>query len=253
MLVIPWCLCNAGKGGSHHPGSTAPHPSLRKSCGRPTRGRGQHPHPRYGPGHTTRATAHPTPRAPGETFFCKLTALTKLHKRRPPGSGSPRPTCRGSACTGGRRRRAPPGGGPAALGPHWPRRRAVVPWRLRGKVQDGLRLPLRNPRAGRPARPGRTGRDRAGPGARTRVHLPGGRRAGGVEAVGLRAGGGQWPAGRAGPGSAYRGGWRGGGGGRSEPHLLSLRRHHRRRRAGGRALGQRRQQGRGRGAPGPGG
>lgn len=214
------------------------------------------PHPcRSGPGHTHPATAHPRPPArppaPGGTFFCKLTASTKLYKRRPPGLRSP-PAHLPRARPG--RERAPRGGPPAVLRPcpaGGPRRAGGL---QQGRSGTGSGSAPDDRGAARPGRtgPGRGQAGRAG-GPPASTCRAGRRGRGGGRAGGLRAGGGRTMARGPGRGSAYRGG---GGGGRSEPHLLSLRRHHhhhRRRRAGGRALGRRRRRGRGRGAPGPGG
>ena len=150
------------------------------ACGKPTgthSGRG-HPHPcRSGPGHTP-GDGVSRPPTPGGTFFCKLTASTKLHKRCPPGSGAPGPPAEGSAWTGAGARGPPAVLPPPRGGPRWPG--------LQGKVRDGLRLSSGHPRAGAtrglgaragPGRPGGPRRPPAGPGG------------GGVEAGGRPAGG----------------------------------------------------------------
>lgn len=217
------------------------------------------PHPcRSGPGHTHPATAHPRPPArppaPGGTFFCKLTASTKLHKRRPPGLGSP-PAHLPRARPG--RDRAPRGGPPAVLRPRpagGPRRAGGL---QRGRSGTGSGSA---PDARGAARPGRAGPGRGQAGGRADPRRPpAGPGGGGVEAGGRaacgRAGGGQWPAGRAGAALTAAAAAAGApsrifsacaatttttttaGGGR----------------AGGRELGRRRRRGRGRGAPGPGG
>lgn len=110
------CFYNAGRRGSHPRGRT----SHISTCGNPAgtqTGSWTAPvTPSRAGAHTQGATAHPTPRAPGGTVFCKLTALTKLHKRRPPGSRSPRPTCWGLGLARATEAPCDPGG----ERPSWP-------------------------------------------------------------------------------------------------------------------------------------
>lgn len=147
------CFCHAGKRltSSEQDG---PHPGLGSPAGY-RGGRGGTPFSGCEPGHS-RAGA-PTPRGRGGVLFCKLTASTKLHKRRPPARAPPAhlPGSAWRLAGAGHRPPGPPGPTPPSAG-------------LQGQVHAGSRSapgsPRREPRAA--WRSGRAG-------ARTRVHLPG--------------------------------------------------------------------------------